>query len=148
MKNLSVDMPLAVPHQKPPSRYASHPYPIYFLDSASVIGSMTGAGVMLSAFKDTLSVNAALTGSGELRSILVEVDIGNDQLLVHGAITGIGELKKKVEKIKRLYKTSDVMNINGKMVGSGKLLKLLIAYRHKAEEIKVSAKIIGIGELK
>lgn len=27
MKNLSVDMPLAVPHQKPPSKYASRPYP-------------------------------------------------------------------------------------------------------------------------
>lgn len=148
MKNLTVNMPLAVPHQRPPSKYASHPYPIYFLDSASVTGSMIGAGVMLSAFKDDLRVNAALTGGGELRPILVEVDIGNDQLSVQGAITGIGELKKKVEEIKGLYKTGDVMKVDSKIAGSGQLRKLLIAYWHKAEEIKVSAKIIGTGELK
>lgn len=28
MKNLTVNMPLAVPHQRPPSKYASHPYPV------------------------------------------------------------------------------------------------------------------------
>lgn len=33
MKNLTVNMPLAVPHQKPPSKYASHPYPFVFADA-------------------------------------------------------------------------------------------------------------------
>lgn len=28
MKNLTVNMPLAVPHQRPPSKYASHPYAV------------------------------------------------------------------------------------------------------------------------
>ena len=34
MKNLTVNMPLAVPHQKPPSKYASHPYPILISEDA------------------------------------------------------------------------------------------------------------------
>ena len=32
MKNLTVNMPLAVPHQRPPSKYASHPYPVLVED--------------------------------------------------------------------------------------------------------------------
>lgn len=33
MKNITVNMPLAVPHQRPPSKYASHPYPVLIDDT-------------------------------------------------------------------------------------------------------------------
>ncbi|MGP5531229.1 hypothetical protein ACTXMK_05415 [Psychrobacter celer] len=45
MKNLTVNMPLAVPHQRPPSKYASHPYAFYAQENTQAEMVINSIGV-------------------------------------------------------------------------------------------------------
>lgn len=53
-KLLRKEMPLAVPHQKPPSKYASHPYPVLIEDALAITLKPLNVSVRQSLFEDGL----------------------------------------------------------------------------------------------
>lgn len=58
MKNLTVNMPLAVPHQKPPSKYASHPYPL-LIDEDAYLPTVKPLNIALIQLLQEVSIDEA-----------------------------------------------------------------------------------------
>lgn len=60
MKNLTVNMPLAVPHQKPPSKYASHPYAFYALDGYGTSMQVVSIGLRQAKFFELENIKTSV----------------------------------------------------------------------------------------
>lgn len=78
MKNLTVNMPLAVPHQRPPSKYASHPYPLAFTGSCTQI-------LILEDFTNRRILREALNLESLIAGILVS-DFTNQSIVKRRSI--------------------------------------------------------------
>lgn len=82
MKSLTVDMPLAVPHQRPPSKYASHPYPFLIDEDAysPTVKSLdfTLKAVLTQFFFDSYYHPLAKPLDFTLKPILIDVNIEGD----------------------------------------------------------------------
>ena len=82
MKNLTVNMPLAVPHQRPPSKYASHLYPAYAIDDYKSVGINAVGGSLMQIYsihhmRDTYTSNVA-TNTSLLKQVFFNYNITAD----------------------------------------------------------------------
>ena len=99
MKNLTVQMPLAVPHQRPPNKLRSHLYPIFLSDDMTLQASITGTGELRSVYQatnigmDSTQVQASITGTGELKQVFITYDNKFDAVSISASISGTGTLQ-------------------------------------------------------
>lgn len=61
IKYLTVNMPLAVPHQRPPSKYASHPYAFYALGEYATTVQIASIGLRQAKFSEFDSIKTSVT---------------------------------------------------------------------------------------
>lgn len=75
MKNLTVNMPLAVPHQRPPSKYASHPYPV-LIDEDVFITAVCPIGFTLKENLITEQIKYSVSPlSASLKNVYIKKDV-------------------------------------------------------------------------
>ena len=76
MKNLTVNMPLAVPHQRPPSKYASHPYPVLVDEDAYSSTSLAISAIQRTILHRANEVDSYISTvkplSSAVRDLLIE----------------------------------------------------------------------------
>lgn len=143
MKNLTVNMPLAVPHQKPPSKYASHPYPTLTTENFLVSAKLIETGYLLPVVRESLVVSSKIIGVGELRSILQVFEFSEKGVNVSAKMVGSGELKGLLSRIDM---DIEGVRVSAKISGFGELVKVLIRQNTK-DNLNISAKITGSGVL-
>lgn len=144
MKNLTVNMPLAVPHQRPPSKYASHPYPVLIDDSALIRYSMSGLGYLLEASIDFILLGYSMDGEGELKGIYQELTVAPHMMNINYNMDGEGELRGIYQE----YNPVPIQILVAyAMSGTVELRSILLPSNESNEKIKISYAMSGIGSL-
>ena len=143
MKKLSVDMPLAVPHQKPPNKYASHPYPVLTEEVMQMGFSMKGTGNLINMPFDSMHITCGISGKGELRSIRQTFNLTESGAVISAKIEGEGQLKGISSSVAM---RSEKIIVNANIAGVGELKRVLIR-QNALDELKIGVKITGSGVL-
>ena len=141
-------IPLGVPIQKrPPSKYASHPYPVLIEDKLILSAVMVGEGSQLPAIIDLMQIAARMQGSGSMRPSLSFYSVDIESMSLTAMLEGDGELLSERETQQYYTLDTEHLKISASMSGAGVLKGLLIKHTLKADTMQVSAKITGSGEL-
>ena len=145
IKNLTVNMPLAVPTQKrPPGKYASHPYPLLLTDSTNIKSIIRGDGLLLPDYIDSLSMSPSMIGVGALRETVQKHESKQEGVTLSILMTGIGKLKGNTDFVEM---KKDELKLSAKIIGAGILKSNVIKHTAAKENIRLSTKLVGAGVL-
>ena len=122
MKNLTVNMPLAVPHQRPPSKYASHPYPVLVNEDAYSV-SVKILDITLTQILKEHYIEDSYMPSVRLLDVLMESQLKRKD--INGDATIVSVKLLNVTKRELLTK----LNVNGD--GTTRIVKLLDIKKQK-----------------
>lgn len=146
MKHLTVGMPLAVPHQRPPSKYASHPYPVLDTDIVVMSYSFAGSGSITPYPKDDLIVSYGFNGFGENRSVVKFHNL-TDSASIDYKFNGVGKLESQELKDPIVKSVNGYVVISYGLIGEGALKRVLIQHSDKQDNLTINYKFNGVGSL-
>lgn len=122
MKNLTVNMPLAVPHQRPPSRYASHPYPVLVEEGACLV-AVCPLGFILKENLMSEQVQSSVSPlSVTLKNVYIKKDVDGDKYVCD--VTALDIIKVTKELTNWKYRDESPANTYSVSVASsGSIVK-------------------------
>lgn len=138
-------MPLAVPHQRPPSKYASHPYPVLLVDNGLFSAYIKGAGLLMPIFKDVAYIGANISGEGELRTLLRSSSFYTEKIALSTRMFGDGEIVDYTPKEYLVKMDINQVRLSTSMRGSGEIKRLLIKHQLQTNKAILSTSIRGNG---